>query len=267
VNRSNRKHFLVAVLFALALLTVALSPLSAQLSGSYDSWLDFNGDGIIDANDLQPLGQAYGASGDPTRNVNVTNWPVDRPLFAGNLVLRATRYGAAATIRELVDATTTPSNWYYTRTSDSVSATLNTTQTGIYNQTFIYERIPTDSYQVLGIPKVMLTFNLTNSPSASLLLSFVAWLGKISMSGTWTQVAWLGSENFGQIGALNSYFAGVNIRLTNPVNATINAYERLAIRITVQGRTVSGTTNLDLWIRFSPTTDEFVVDIPIAQNP
>lgn len=45
----------------------------AQTNGSeYDPWLDYNEDGIIDVNDLSPLGQAYGSSGDPTKNVTTT---------------------------------------------------------------------------------------------------------------------------------------------------------------------------------------------------
>jgi len=45
----------------------------AQTSGSeYDPWLDYNEDGIIDVHDLSPLGQAYGSSGDPTKNVTTT---------------------------------------------------------------------------------------------------------------------------------------------------------------------------------------------------
>jgi len=45
----------------------------AQTSGSeYDPWLDHNEDGIIDVNDLSLLGQAYGSSGDPTKNVTTT---------------------------------------------------------------------------------------------------------------------------------------------------------------------------------------------------
>jgi len=49
--------------------------LLAQSSGEYDPWLDYNEDGTIDVNDLYPLGQTYGSSGDPTKDVFVTNWP------------------------------------------------------------------------------------------------------------------------------------------------------------------------------------------------
>jgi len=44
-------------------------------SGEYDPWLDSNEDGIIDVYDLSPLAQAYGSSGDTTKNVTVTNFP------------------------------------------------------------------------------------------------------------------------------------------------------------------------------------------------
>jgi len=75
---SKKKHMVVA----LGIVSVFLggfffsNALLAQGSGEYDPWLDYNEDGIVDVNDLHPLGQAYGSSGDPTKNVNVTNWPV-----------------------------------------------------------------------------------------------------------------------------------------------------------------------------------------------
>jgi len=67
----DRKHFLVVALTGVVLLTVVLAPIFSQSSGTYDPWLDYNEDGIIDVNDLHPLGQAYGTSGDPTRNVTI----------------------------------------------------------------------------------------------------------------------------------------------------------------------------------------------------
>jgi len=66
------KQFAVAMLLAIALLTVAFIPLAHQQGGgSYDPWLDYNEDGKIDVNELSPLGQAYGTSGDPTKNVTI----------------------------------------------------------------------------------------------------------------------------------------------------------------------------------------------------
>lgn len=86
----NKKEFTVAVVFATILLTAALVPMSTQQGGGeYDPWLDYNGDGKIDINELHPLGQAYGTSGDPTRDVSVTNWPLDGE---GNLKVRTEQY-------------------------------------------------------------------------------------------------------------------------------------------------------------------------------
>lgn len=43
--------------------------------GEYDPWVDNNEDGTIDIFDAIGLAGVYGTSGDPTKNVNVTNWP------------------------------------------------------------------------------------------------------------------------------------------------------------------------------------------------
>jgi hypothetical protein len=81
----NGKQFAITTSFAVILLVLVFIPLAHQQGGgTYDPWLDSNGDGKINVSDLQPLGQAYGNSGDPTRNVNVTNFPLDRQ---GNIMV------------------------------------------------------------------------------------------------------------------------------------------------------------------------------------
>jgi hypothetical protein len=86
----NGKQFAIGIVLAIVLLPLAFIPLSSQQGGgTYDPWLDYNGDGKIDVNDLHPLGQAYGTSGDPTRDVRVTNWPLDGE---GNLKVRTEQY-------------------------------------------------------------------------------------------------------------------------------------------------------------------------------
>jgi hypothetical protein len=51
--------------------------------GEYDPWVDLKEDGTIDIYDAIILGNAYGTSGDPTKNVTVTNWPyyASEPAF------------------------------------------------------------------------------------------------------------------------------------------------------------------------------------------
>lgn len=264
----KRKQFAVATLLALISLTLVVIPAS-QLVGSYDPWLDYNDDGMIDAHDVHPLGQAYGSSGDPTKNVNVTNWPVQHELFPQNLILRAAYYSSLGVPRrDLFDSTTTPPpEWVETFPTDSIKRTLTTTMTEIYNNTFIYQKIPTSAYQILGMPIVTLTFNVTNSPSASFGLYVYVYLGKISMDWTWTQVAYLGSESFGFYGALTDLqWKRYTVPLV-PLNTMINAYERLAVRIVFSGLTSSGTTELTLEILLGTNTDVFIVDVPIVENP
>jgi len=45
----------------------------------YDPWIDYDDDGKIDHKDLLQLAATYGTTGDPKKNVTVTNWPEDRP--------------------------------------------------------------------------------------------------------------------------------------------------------------------------------------------
>lgn len=46
-------------------------------AGVYDPYADYDADGDIDIFDVVPMAEAYGTTGDPTRNVTVINLPVD----------------------------------------------------------------------------------------------------------------------------------------------------------------------------------------------
>lgn len=56
-------------------LGVARAPIRSQTAAQYDPWLDVNDDGKIDGKDIALPALIYGTAGDPTKNVNVTNWP------------------------------------------------------------------------------------------------------------------------------------------------------------------------------------------------
>ena len=78
----NRKDVIIAVLATFCLtatLFLVLPTKSGTNAIDYDSWVDINGDGKINMYDIGYTAQRYGASGDPTRNVNVTNWPSQQP--------------------------------------------------------------------------------------------------------------------------------------------------------------------------------------------
>jgi len=75
----TRKHLFFAIA-ATCLLTTFLfgvAPIRSQTAGQYDPWLDANGDGKIDGKDIALPALIYGTAGDPTRDVNVTNFPLD----------------------------------------------------------------------------------------------------------------------------------------------------------------------------------------------
>jgi hypothetical protein len=50
---------------------------NSQVQEPYDPWEDINGDGIIDVFDVVSVTNSYDSVGDPTRNVNVANLPLD----------------------------------------------------------------------------------------------------------------------------------------------------------------------------------------------
>jgi hypothetical protein len=79
---ATKKDLTIAVLatFCLTATLFIIAPTSSAPARQYDPWLDYNGDGKIELKDVYAMYLAYGTSGDPTKNVNVTNWPQDRQL-------------------------------------------------------------------------------------------------------------------------------------------------------------------------------------------
>jgi len=72
----NWKSYVLALALSVIVLASAFTSMSgSQTSKSYDPWLDYNDDGKISLSDLVMLAQAYGTTGNPAKNVNVTNWP------------------------------------------------------------------------------------------------------------------------------------------------------------------------------------------------
>ncbi|MCK4434648.1 hypothetical protein KAU92_04085 [Candidatus Bathyarchaeota archaeon] len=67
-----------SILLNIVLVTVLATSMffiSTTASMEYNPWSDIDGDGEITIYDVVKLTGIYGSSGDPTRNVTVTNWP------------------------------------------------------------------------------------------------------------------------------------------------------------------------------------------------
>jgi len=65
----------ISIILCLGATLFLIRQATSQTPGQYDPWLDTNGNGKVDVTDIAYVAKAFGSSGDPTRNVNVTNWP------------------------------------------------------------------------------------------------------------------------------------------------------------------------------------------------
>ena len=80
-----KKGMIIAVLITFCLTATLFMVIPTNSSSGprdYNPWYDVNNDGKIDVKDIYGVSMKYGttATEDSTRNVNVTNWPQDRPL-------------------------------------------------------------------------------------------------------------------------------------------------------------------------------------------
>ena len=83
----NWKNYLVAVLLCSMILALAFIHNSgSQTTFQYDPWADMNDDGKIDIKDIAYSSRLFGTLGDPTKNVNVTNWPIDEQGYLKTVI-------------------------------------------------------------------------------------------------------------------------------------------------------------------------------------
>jgi hypothetical protein len=85
VNLIDKKDFIIVILVGFMLAVTLYPRITASQSGvavagEYDPWVDYNDDGKIDHKDLLQFASVYGTAGDPTKKVEVTNWPVKRQI-------------------------------------------------------------------------------------------------------------------------------------------------------------------------------------------
>lgn len=289
----KKKDLVIAILttFCLASTMFLVQIVRSQTLGQYDPWFDMDDSGKIDVYDVAWVAKAYGTTGDPTKNVNVTNnilmvngtdnqqvtvtnWPSSSPssasLFPSNLNLRGTcAHNGVEHI--LVDNDTPYPNqnspppiigsgrWDY----DSVSATINGTERLIYNQTFVFEKVPTNSYQILGQLQTSMTCNITFSPTSTVSFIWQVGLFAVSTSGNYRPLASIGTTYMLFGGSPTNYPLpnAVSSEVLNPI--TVNAFERLAVNVTISA-VCSSSTNLALLFLYPMGTDDFLTTIPIV---
>jgi hypothetical protein len=230
----------------------------------------------VGIDDIFSTASSFGAEGDPTKNVNVTNWPIQQETFPKNLILRGTwpvsisytLSNSTAYFAGLVDKDT-PYPDKYTRSDFfwiAYNVTINASGTYFADRFFVYEKVPANSYQILGSPSVSLTYNLTCSLYGAR-VQWEVWLGVIDSTDQWKPLSFLGlASGQGAYGATNVEF-GKSLYSTILTPITVNPYERIAIKIQTDARSLGGNTTLDLWLKFAANTDELLVSVPILETP
>jgi hypothetical protein len=72
------KNMIIAIMITFCFTATLLMVIPIRsANNSYDPWIDLNGDGRINMDEVVSTLDAFGTTGDPTRNVNVTNFPLD----------------------------------------------------------------------------------------------------------------------------------------------------------------------------------------------
>ncbi len=278
----NKKQFAVAILFATVLLTVSFIPISSQQIGTYDPWADINGDGKIDIWDLAYSAKAYGTTGDPTKNVTVTNFPLDKEgnlkvssysqgIFAESLILR----GTVATMMANVAGTNiqcflidnhTPFPKILPQTYLETSHLDPWTVWGVvYDTRFIYESLPQRSYYIQGKVFVTLRYSIWQSGGTMGIQGRgTLYFERIFVNGT---IETLGEVNMGE-----SYLsvdstpleAGITLPFETPV--LIGQGERIAVRLTIETRNTGngGIFYFRHYYCMNDASSDLLVIVPLA---
>jgi hypothetical protein len=94
----TKKNLVVAVLatFCLTAIVFMVVPIRSSIS-PYDPWLDYDENGKINLEDLVRFANSYATTGDPTKNVNVTNLH-DYKVQTGTINFNSSISSATATI-------------------------------------------------------------------------------------------------------------------------------------------------------------------------
>jgi len=98
------RRIVIAAIFAFCLtitLFLAVPTRSIPTVGEYDPWADINDDGKVDIKDISYSARLFGTTGDSTKNVTVTNFPIKRTLnasLADNLVIDGIPYYLEANV-------------------------------------------------------------------------------------------------------------------------------------------------------------------------
>lgn len=203
--------------------------------------------------------------------------------FPRNLVLRGTKadtYKYPYVRHLLVDEDTVYPNpaqkdsAYADRyDSDDGSMNLDHFVRTMYNKSFVYTKLPQKEYYIIGMPSVSLTFEVGVDGQGHIKgfeLWFIVSLWRISPGGTWDQVIDFGTAYWDvSVGPPTyefDYDGGLWFSQSVADPVWIGPHEKIALRIVVSGRSLSGLY-VDLTHSYKMAmNNQFVVDLPIVET-
>jgi len=144
------KKDLIIVCLATFCLTATLFmaiPTRSANDPNYDPWIDNNEDGVIDIFDAIRFSNAFNTAGDPTKNVSVTNLPLDE---GGHLMVTASRLTKVMSIASNISVNWT-SGYSGTNWTDAFS-------TDNYGEMFIYVSITNWMFTYRNAPDATFRF-------------------------------------------------------------------------------------------------------------
>jgi hypothetical protein len=267
-----KRDLIIAVLATFCLTATLFLILPVRSTGKYDPWADINGDGKINMIDVGYIASLFGTSGDPTRNVTVTNWPTNWPsttqtLLQGELTLFGIRTTEIhSSLNSTVDSefvTDMESYAEYPSTNLTVGLNLNPFQrVTVLNET-VMTYLPFQTVvQVNGNARIRLKL-ISGGPNYCWVSLY---LEKISPSASTTVI---GFYNLTQV--LST--CNVDGYLEVPVSGTFNIGDRFAVRLLDQ---LYNPSNLPqgggaIWYfsGYNPNGScdyNFYVDLPVSTN-
>jgi hypothetical protein len=174
---SSVRQLVVAFWLALILLVLTSIPMSGQQSSDYDPWLDYDEDGRIDASDLSSLAQAFGAEGEPIKNVAVVGHSTKLIKAAVDVSIPASTSWDSGLI--WIDGYAKVSILVSLSPSDSNTLKLYAhDDTGLSGPTWLLEQTAMGSYYIrtFDVMNQQVRINLLNSSTGSCTLNVDVYL-------------------------------------------------------------------------------------------
>jgi len=289
----TKKDLVIAILSTFCLtaaLFIIIPTRSSPGIGEYDPWVDLNDDGTINILDCIIISGAFGTSGDPTKNVNVTNWPewlkvgnvtvtnfpldeqgnlrvsmkegyYELKIFPETIVLRGLCFAWPSAEEKLLDDETPIPEGTAGAYENSTTSTEFTT---IYDRRFIYEKYPMWDYFIQGDVLVRLKCGSENFGTGISQFRGIVYFEKVLTNGTViTIAATYIPEAF--VGDYNEAIWNVHLVFSFETPIIVNKGERIAVRVHVEAKRDTATGiywRLYMCTPQSPTS--FMVMIPMG---